>query len=148
MSLPISTTTDLDDLLASPAPVSLPPQVVTPQPSYLPAKETSPRHRGHSKDEQAEAAKREEQAKRELREKAAAELAAWNEQRQKNLQLIRDSHRMHAPAPQNEPGSTWEKGAAIVEAIPLQPAGGAPAKDVSKFRSLLISLKNSPPVAF
>jgi len=101
------------------------------------------RNRGHSKDEQAEATRREEQAKREQKEKAAAELAAWHEQRQRTLATIRDAHRMHPPASHPETGSPWERVAGLVEAIPQ-----TSTKDLSKFKSLLVSLKNSPPVVF
>ena len=105
----------------------------------------SPTRRIPSKDEQAESAKREDALKREQREKATAELAHWHEQRSKNLSNIREAHRMHAPiATAEHTGSVWEKVSAIVEAFPST-AGG---KDLGKYRSLLLSLKNSPPVAF
>jgi hypothetical protein len=105
----------------------------------------SPTRRVPTKDEQAESAKREDVLKREQRERAAVELAHWNEQRSKNLSNIREAHRMHAPIPTAEhTGSVWEKVSYIVDALPSTTGG----KDLGKFRSLLLSLKTSPPVAF
>ena len=157
-----STTVDLDDLLNSPptsapvsvqavdpfafpapvvAPLSAPVPVPVVAPSPVPGGPISPSRRVQTKDEQAEGSRREDALKREQREKAAAELAAWQEQRHRNLQMVKDAHRLHASHPVEPTGQFWEKVAALVESIPASTAG----KDISKFRSTLLSLRSSPP---
>ena len=132
-----STTVDLDDLLNSP-PVPIASVVHAPVVHTTP---TSPSRRVQTKDEQVEGARREEAQKREQRERAAAELATWQEQRHRNLQTVRDAHRVHAAHAVEPTGHLWEKVASLVEAIPASSTG----KDISKFRSTLLSLRSSPP---
>merc|ERR1719343_299457 len=102
-------------------------------------------------EELEETARKEEAAKRQTREKAAAELAKWSQDRQadisKRLEVNRaqeqelEAGRLAALKPEANP---WER---VVDLIDTNSRTADESRDTSRMRSLLIQLKSDPILA-
>eukprot|EP00746_Dinoflagellata_sp_MGD_P085723 gnl/MRDRNA2_/MRDRNA2_33918_c0_seq1.p2 gnl/MRDRNA2_/MRDRNA2_33918_c0~~gnl/MRDRNA2_/MRDRNA2_33918_c0_seq1.p2 ORF type:complete len:214 (-),score=68.72 gnl/MRDRNA2_/MRDRNA2_33918_c0_seq1:252-893(-) len=95
--------------------------------------------------------RKEESDKKQRREKAKEDIAAWYDERKTNNTKKAKSNREEeatleaARAEAMKPGANpWER---IVDLIDTNAQAGDSFRDTSRMRTLLISLKNSPPVA-
>ncbi|NWR58594.1 CLCA protein, partial [Bucorvus abyssinicus] len=82
----------------------------------------------------------------EWKEKAIKELEEWYERQDENLQKTKASNRAAEEAFVNDaedifPGTEWER---VAQLCDFNPKSSKQAKDVSRMRSVLISLKQAP----
>ncbi|CAL1601747.1 unnamed protein product [Knipowitschia caucasica] len=82
----------------------------------------------------------------EWKEKAKAELEEWHARQNEQLEKTKTNNRaaeeaMVSDLDENNPGTEWERVARLCD---FNPKSSKQAKDVSRMRSVLISLKQSP----
>lgn len=82
----------------------------------------------------------------EWKEKAKAELEEWHARQNEQLEKTKTNNRaaeeaMISDLDENNPGTEWERVARLCD---FNPKSSKQAKDVSRMRSVLISLKQSP----
>uniref|UniRef100_A0A674PFD0 Clathrin light chain n=1 Tax=Takifugu rubripes TaxID=31033 RepID=A0A674PFD0_TAKRU len=82
----------------------------------------------------------------EWKEKAKVELEEWNARQNEQLEKTKTNNRaaeeaMISDLDDNNPGTEWERVARLCD---FNPKSSKQAKDVSRMRSVLISLKQSP----
>lgn len=82
----------------------------------------------------------------EWKEKAKVELEEWNARQNEQLEKTKTNNRaaeeaMVSDLDENNPGTEWERVARLCD---FNPKSSKQAKDVSRMRSVLISLKQSP----
>jgi len=140
-----------DAILAEPiveAPVVAPPveRVVTPLPRIEP--EAIRLWREEHQQRLVEKDKEEETAKEALREKAKQELVDWYRQHDEQLAKTRHANRcaekeLVAETERPEPGTEWERIARLCDFNPKTTRG---SRDVSRMRSIILHVKQSPPV--
>ncbi|XP_062334910.1 clathrin light chain A isoform X3 [Osmerus eperlanus] len=86
------------------------------------------------------------QQETEWKEKAQVELEEWHSRQEEQLQKTKVNNRaaeeaMVSDLDENNPGTEWERVARLCD---FNPKSSKQAKDVSRMRSVLISLKQSP----
>jgi len=92
--------------------------------------------------------KLEEQAKEELRLKAKAELEEWYKQHEEQVAKTRQANRsaekeLVAETSAIEPGTEWER---ISKLCDFNPKTAKSTRDISRMRSIILQVKQNPPV--
>jgi len=92
--------------------------------------------------------KQEEQAKEELRLKAKAELEEWYKQHEEQVAKTRQANRsaekeLVAETSAIEPGTEWER---ISKLCDFNPKTAKSTRDISRMRSIILQVKQNPPV--
>jgi len=92
--------------------------------------------------------KLEEQAKEELRLKAKAELEEWYKQHEEQVAKTRQANRsaekeLVAETTAIEPGTEWER---ISKLCDFNPKTAKSTRDISRMRSIILQVKQNPPV--
>ena len=86
--------------------------------------------------------------KSQLKEKAVAELEAWNRKRLEEISRRKASHRNERTGATDLigiNGNAWEKILCIIDSIAKDAGRDGTKCDVSRMKNLLISLKSNPP---
>ncbi|KAF2349576.1 Clathrin light chain [Trinorchestia longiramus] len=127
-------------------PVRTPERVVTPVPRVEPEAIKIWREEHQSKLIEKDAA--EEKAKEALREKANQELLDWYKQHDEQVAKTRQANRcaekeLVADTERPEPGTEWER---IAKLCDFNPKTSKSSRDVSRMRSIILHVKQSPPV--
>jgi len=92
--------------------------------------------------------KQEEKAKEELRLKAKAELEEWYKQHEEQVAKTRQANRsaekeLVAETSAIEPGTEWER---ISKLCDFNPKTAKSTRDISRMRSIILQVKQNPPV--
>ncbi|KAK7067318.1 hypothetical protein SK128_015864 [Halocaridina rubra] len=90
----------------------------------------------------------EEENKNELREKAKKELEEWYKQHEEQVAKTRQANRsaekeLVADTGKMEPGTEWER---IAKLCDFNPKTAKSSRDISRMRSIILQVKQSPPV--
>lgn len=91
---------------------------------------------------------KEEKTKQELREKATKELAEWYKQHEEQVAKTRQANRsaekeLVADMTKMEPGTEWER---IAKLCDFNPKTAKSSRDISRMRSIILQVKQSPPI--
>jgi len=90
----------------------------------------------------------EERKKKEMKEQASKELEEWYTQHKETIEKTRLSNRnaekeLASQSAEVEPGQEWER---IAKLCDFNPKATRNSKDVSRMRSIILQLKQTPPV--
>merc|ERR1712116_65693 len=90
----------------------------------------------------------EEKKKKEMKEQASKELEEWYSQHKETIEKTRLSNRnaekeLASQSAEVEPGQEWER---IAKLCDFNPKASRNNKDVSRMRSIILQLKQTPPV--
>ncbi|RXG67230.1 Clathrin light chain [Armadillidium vulgare] len=90
----------------------------------------------------------EELSKEELREKAAKELEEWYKQHEEQVTKTRQANRsaekeLVADTTKMEPGTEWER---IAKLCDFNPKTSKSSRDISRMRSIILQVKQNPPI--
>ncbi|XP_026670683.1 clathrin light chain isoform X2 [Ceratina calcarata] len=133
---------------AQPSETQLPPATETPKPS--PVKEEPEKIRKWREEQKARLEEKdaeEETKKEEWREAAKKELEEWYKHHAEAISKTKTTNRnaekqFVAEADEVEPGTEWER---IAKLCDFNPKSSRTSKDVSRMRSIILQLKQTPP---
>ncbi|XP_049836979.1 clathrin light chain isoform X1 [Schistocerca gregaria] len=145
-SEPLDAKVQLDGLTSQPKIFSTP---TPPKPVVKEEPEKIRKWREEQKKRLEEKDANEEKRKEELREQAKKELEEWYKHHEEQIAKTKAANRnaekqFVAEAGEIEPGTEWER---IAKLCDFNPKSSKTSKDVSRMRSIILQLKQTPPAA-